>query len=313
MVPDPSVSKANVSVHSPVMAAEILEQLALSPGMTVVDGTLGGGGHARLLAEAVGPTGVVIGIDRDPAVIARARREFSGTQVRCLHGSYADLPQLIQSAPDLAGVTIQALVLDLGLSSDQLADPERGFSFQSPGPLDMRFDVEEGESAAELLARMDERKLADLIFKYGEERYSRRIARQIVSIRKTQPIKTAAQLADIVRRSVPRRGHQRLDPATRTFQALRIAVNGELEELERALRMIPERLATGGRIAILSFHSLEDRIVKSAFRDDPRFAMIARKPWRPSEAEISRNPRARSAKLRVAAVNLATTDEHRKR
>jgi 16S rRNA (cytosine1402-N4)-methyltransferase len=180
-----------------------------------------------------------------------------------------------------------------------LADQSRGFSFDAEGSLDLRFDPEEGEPASALIARLGERELADLIYQLGEERYSRRVARRIVERRKQRPIETAAELAELVRRSVPR-SLDRLDPATRTFQALRIAVNRELDALESALRQFPVRLKVGGRLAIISFHSLEDRLVKGAFRNDPRLTALTKKPVRPSEAEIQRNPRSRSAKLRVA-------------
>src|SRR5213075_2739386 len=194
---------------------------------------------------------------------------------------------------------VDAVLLDLGLSSDQLADDERGFSFESSGPLDLRFNREEGESAASLIGRLPERELADVIYQYGEERLSRRIARRIVELRAERPIRTAAELADIVRRCVPR-SKDRIDPATRTFQALRIAVNRELESLDLALQRLPDRLRQGGRLAIISFHSLEDRRVKEAFRGDPRLKPLTKKPVRASEEEMFRNPRSRSAKLRVA-------------
>ncbi len=196
---------------------------------------------------------------------------------------------------------VDGIVLDLGLSSDQLDDAERGFSFDSDGPLDLRFDTDSGEPAWRLVERLEATELANLIFEYGEERHSRRIARNIVERRAIEPIRTARQLAEIVRRSVPRGPDaRRIDPATRTFQALRIAVNDELGSLRTALEKFPGCLRVGGRLAVISFHSLEDRMVKTAFRDDPRYEVLTRKPLRPGEAEIERNPRARSAKLRVA-------------
>ena len=197
--------------------------------------------------------------------------------------------------------SVDGIVLDLGLSSDQLADATRGFSFDSGGPLDLRFDPQAGQPAWQYLERLDATELANVIYKYGEERHSRRIARSIVEQRKKTPIRTAAQLADIVRRSVPRgRGRPRIDPATRTFQALRIAVNDELGALAEALTKFPDCLAVGGRMAVISFHSLEDRLVKEAFRGDARYEVLTRKPLRPSPDEVQRNPRSRSAKLRVA-------------
>ena len=194
---------------------------------------------------------------------------------------------------------LDGVLLDVGLSSDQLADETRGFSFHASGPLDLRFDTAAGEPAWQLIARLRENELADIIYQYGEERFSRRIARQIVAARATSPIRTAAELSDLVRRCVPR-SRDGIDPATRTFQALRIAVNRELESLEKALARIPDRLKPGGRLAIISFHSLEDRLVKNAFRDDPRLENLTRKPIVAGEAELAANPRSRSAKLRVA-------------
>jgi 16S rRNA (cytosine1402-N4)-methyltransferase len=194
-------------------------------------------------------------------------------------------------------------LLDLGLSSDQLADVERGFSFHSTGPLDLRFDPSRGEPAWKLVERLSSEHLADLIFQYGEERYSRRIARRIVETRRTNPIRTAADLARVVRESVPRSRDERIDPATRTFQALRIAVNDELKWLGVALRRLPACLGTGGRIAVISFHSLEDRVVKDALRADERLTVLTRRPIRPSEQEVAANPRSRSARLRVAERN----------
>jgi 16S rRNA (cytosine1402-N4)-methyltransferase len=201
---------------------------------------------------------------------------------------------------------VDGILLDLGLSSDQLADTSRGFSFDADGPLDLRFDPLSGEPAAKLVNRLSAEHLADLIFHYGEERFSRRIARAIVESRHHQPIHTARQLSEIVRRAVPAVARQqRIDPATRTFQALRIAVNDELKSLEIALRRLPDCLKPGGRLAIISFHSLEDRRVKEAFRDDPRLQVLSRKPTTAHEAEIARNPRSRSAKLRIAERRLA--------
>jgi 16S rRNA (cytosine1402-N4)-methyltransferase len=210
------------------------------------------------------------------------------------------LPEVL----DEAGVkTVDGILLDLGLSSDQLADSERGFSFQSEGPLDLRFDPTEGEPASRLVNRLSAEHLAELIFYFGEERFSRRIAQAIVETRREEPIRTANQLAELIRRVAPagpRGQRERIDPATRTFQALRIAVNEELKSLEIALRRLPDCLKPGGRLAAISFHSLEDRRVKEAFRDDLRWRTLVRKPVRPTEAEMARNPRSRSAKMRVA-------------
>lgn len=284
--------------HVPVLAREVLAALAPAPGMTLVDGTLGGGGHTRILAEAVGPTGRVLGLDRDVAAVERTAAMLVGLPVTCLHANYADLPEILAAE----GVeNVSGMLLDLGLSSDQLADADRGFSFHSTGPLDLRFDTTRGEPAWRLIERLGESHLADLLFELGEERYSRRIARQIVARRKALPLRTAAELAELIRRSVPRSHHERIDPATRSFQALRIAVNDELKWLKVALKRLPDCLAPGGRLAIISFHSLEDRLVKVAFRDDERLEVVTRKPIRASEAETINNPRARSAKFRVAA------------
>lgn len=278
------------------MAVEIIEWLRPQPGQILVDGTLGGGGHARLLAERVGAEGRVLGLDRDPAAIA-AFSESADARIEPIHANYADLDQILAARQIPA---IDGFLLDLGLSSDQLADPMRGFSFDSSGSLDQRFDPTTGEPAWRLLEQMDERGLADLIFQYGEERFSRRIARRIVQTRRQQPIRTAAQLAALVRNCVPRsRGH-RIDPATRTFQALRIAVNRELQALQETLNKLPELLSPGARCAIISFHSLEDRLVKRAFRENPLLENLTRKPVRPGEIEWAANPRSRSAKLRVA-------------
>jgi 16S rRNA (cytosine1402-N4)-methyltransferase len=283
--------------HVPVMAQEVLEWLQPAAGQTFVDGTLGGGGHTRLLAEAVGPTGSVISLDRDPVAVERATEELKGLPVRALAANYSDIPEALAS---LNVNAVDGILLDLGLSSDQLADANRGFSFQSSGTLDLRFDETRGEPAWKLVGRLSAEHLADLIFQYGEERFSRRIARRIVEVRKENPIRTADELARVVRGSVPRSRDERIDPATRTFQALRIAVNEELKWLEVALRRLPDCLKPGGRLAVISFHSLEDRPVKEAFRNDARLNVLTRRPIRPSESEVAVNPRSRSAKFRVA-------------
>jgi 16S rRNA (cytosine1402-N4)-methyltransferase len=285
------------TVHVPVMLAEVLEHLRPATGGVFVDGTMGGAGHTRALAERVGPNGQVIGVDLDPGPVRRAEEMLAGMPVAVVAASYADIPEILD---ELDIEKVDGVLLDLGLSSDQLADANRGFSYQSEGELDLRFDPENGEPAWRMLARLSEEHLADVIYQYGEERFSRRIARKIVEERRTAPIRTASQLAGLVRSCVPRsRGHD-IDPATRTFQALRIAVNGELDNLKSALRRLPDRLRPGGRLAIISFHSLEDRLVKEAFRDDPRLVAVTRKPLQAGEEEVNRNPRARSAKLRVA-------------
>lgn len=287
-------------LHVPVMLEEVLASLQPQPGMIVVDGTLGGGGHTQALAERVVPDGYVLAFDRDPAALWAAERNLRGRAIKLVEADFADLPTVLAQL-DVPGV--DGVVLDLGLSSDQLADTTRGFSFDADGPLDLRFNRSEGEPATALLKRLNEQQLADLIFQFGEERYSRRIARRIVERRATAPLETAGDLARLVRSCVPRSPGHAIDPATRTFQALRIAVNGELASLGRALAHLPDVLKPGGRAAIISFHSLEDRLIKRAFRDDPRWEVLTRKPIRPSPEEASRNPRSRSAKLRVAARN----------
>lgn len=287
------------TVHLPVLLKEVVDWLAPQPGMTFVDGTLGGGGHSRALAEAVGPAGRLIALDRDPAALETAEEELAGLPVTLVHSNFSDLPEVLSQ---LGVAAIDGALLDLGLSSDQLVDERRGFSFSTAGPLDLRFDPTSGEPAARLVNRLTAEHLADLIYHYGEERYSRRIAAAIIERRREHPIETSAELADIIRRVVPSsRDSRRIDPATRTFQALRIAVNKELESLETALRRIPDCLQPGGRLAIISFHSLEDRRVKEAFRSDPRLEVLTRKPVVPGEPELSLNPRSRSAKLRIAS------------
>jgi 16S rRNA (cytosine1402-N4)-methyltransferase len=287
----------DASVHVPVLLREVLESLAPTEGGVFVDGTLGGGGHTRALLDRVGSSGRVIAVDLDPAAVQRAEQSLGGRPLAVANASYTDIPEVLD---ELGIDAVDGILLDLGLSSDQLADAARGFSFQSDGELDLRFDPEHGEPAWRMLGRLSEEHLADLIFQYGEERFSRRIARRIVEERRTHPIRTAAQLAELVRSCVPRSKGHSIDPATRTFQALRIAVNGELDALKIALRRLPDRLKPGGRLAIISFHSLEDRIVKEAFRDDPRLAVVTRKPIEANDEEVNRNGRARSAKLRVA-------------
>lgn len=288
---------SDATVHIPVLFNEVLEQLQPAPGGIFVDGTLGGGGHTRALAERVGPEGRVIAVDLDGVAVERASTTLAGLPIAVANASYADIPEVL----DEVGVAaVDGVLLDLGLSSDQLADAARGFSYLSEGELDMRFDLDRGEPAWRMIERMSEEHLANVIYQYGEERFSRRIAKKIVEQRRSDPIRTASQLAELVRSCVPRsRGHN-IDPATRTFQALRIAVNGELDALQTALKRLPAYLKPGGRLAIISFHSLEDRIVKQAFREDERLNAITRKPTIASEEESSRNPRARSAKLRVA-------------
>lgn len=285
-------------VHVPVLLDEVVQWLAPAPGAVLVDGTLGAGGHSQALAQRVGPEGKVISLDRDPAAVEAARTNLAGLPVVVAWGSFADLPEVLA---ELGIGPVDGVVLDLGLSSDQLADPNRGFSFDCDGPLDLRFDTTAGVPAWRLLGRLSAEHLADLIYQYGEERHSRRIGRAVFERRQQgKPVRTASELAALVRRCVPHRPGDRIDPATRTFQALRIAVNEELKALDIALRRIPDCLRAGGRFGIISFHSLEDRRVKNAFRDDARLNVLTRRPIRPTDEETQRNPRSRSAKLRFA-------------
>lgn len=284
--------------HESVLKSEVLQWLAPRPGQVLIDGTVGGGGHTRLLAERVGPEGLIVGVDRDFAAIEVARRALSSLPVKLACGNFADVPEILEET----GIgQVDGILLDLGMSSDQLADDTRGFSFESDGSLDLRFDPGQGEPAWRLLERISEKHLADLLYEYGEERFSRRIARAVVATRRRSPIRTSRDLAQLIVRSLPGRPprRRRIHPATRVFQALRIAVNEELTALDRALDGFPQVMRAGARIAVISFHSLEDRRVKHAFRDDPRYAILTKKPIRPIEDEILRNPRARSARMRV--------------
>ena len=298
------------AIHRPVMRAEAVRFLAPDRGGIYVDGTVGLGGHAAAILAA-GPEVRLIGIDRDPQALryAAARLAQFGDRVRLVHGNYRDLAEILS---DLGIDAIDGFLLDLGLSSLQLDAPERGFSFRADGPLDMRMDPTQKTSAADLVNEASVEELARILRDYGEERFAGRIARAIVAAR---PIETTRALAEIVRRAIPRRFHERrIDPATRTFQALRIAVNDELRNLQDGLAAGFAALRPGGVIVVISFHSLEDRIVKRFFRKlaTPRYESLApgpplppqaevltKKPLRPSEEEIGENPRARSAKLRA--------------
>ena len=290
--PEPLAS----TVHRPVLRDEVLEALRPTPGAVYLDGTVGAGGHAAVIAQRVVPGGLVLGLDRDPDMLALAGKTTAGLPVELIHAAYDDAPEVLASRGLEA---VDGLLLDLGLSSDQLAWESRGFSFRVDGPLDMRFDPSSPKSAADLVNRLPEGELADLIYQFGEERHSRRIARRIVEERAKGRIESTARLAETVRRGVPGKWGA-IDPATRTFQALRIAVNQELERLDRVLAELPCLLKVGGRAAILSFHSLEDRRVKWAFRNDPALTVISKKPIEAGPEEVRHNPRARSAKLRVA-------------
>lgn len=289
--------------HIPVLTAEVVHYLDPRPGQTIVDATVGAGGHSRLLAERVGPAGRIIGLDQDPEMLRVAEQRLRGLPVVLRHRSFDELPDVLRE--ERIGA-VDGVLSDLGFASDQLADPARGLSFQGDGPLDMRLDPTRGEPASALLRRLPERELADILWRYGEERYSRRVARKIAEMRERESIATTGQLAELVRSCVPRpRGHRHvIDPATRVFQALRIAVNDELGALQRLLDALPDCLKPGGRVVIISFHSLEDRLVKQAFRKSPGlFKELTRKPVPASVEEVRSNPRARSAKLRAAVRN----------
>jgi 16S rRNA (cytosine1402-N4)-methyltransferase len=288
--------------HVPVMVGEIVQHLQPQRGGLFVDCTVGLGGHARAVLAA-GATRL-IGLDRDRHALRLAREALAPftDRVELVHADYRDL-EAVLAARGIGAV--DGALADLGLSSLQLDAPGRGFSFQRDEPLDMRMDQTAGESAADLVARSTEGDLADAIYQYGEERFSRRIARAIVVARRDAPVATTGRLAAIVRRAVPARGYQRIDPATRTFQALRIWVNRELDGLDRFIEQAVGRLRAGARLVVMTFHSLEDRIVKHTFRALERRAgatvrVLTKKPVVPSEDEIRRNPRARSAKLRAA-------------
>jgi 16S rRNA (cytosine1402-N4)-methyltransferase len=291
--------------HVPVLTHETLQFLRPERGGLFVDCTVGLGGHSKALLEA-GATRV-IGFDRDLDALTTARLTLApwGDRVELVHADYRSLDEVL----DRQGVgPIDGALADLGVSSLQLDSPGRGFSFQRDEPLDMRMDATTGETAADLVAQSSERDLADAIYAYGEERFSRRIARAIVEERMEAPIVTTGRLAVIVRRAVPRRGYVRIDPATRTFQALRIWVNRELEGLDRFIEAVSRRLRFGARLVVISFHSLEDRIAKHTLRrlaqaaDDaaPSMKVLTKRPVMAGDDELQRNPRARSAKLRAA-------------
>jgi 16S rRNA (cytosine1402-N4)-methyltransferase len=288
--------------HVPVLTTEALALLRPERGGLFVDCTVGLGGHAQALLEA-GATRV-LGLDRDTHALAAARARLApfGDRVELVHADYRSVDAVLGTR----GIQqIDGALADLGVSSLQFDGPGRGFSFQRDEPLDMRMDSTSGETAADLIARSTEPELADAIYGFGEERYSRRIARAIVQSRREQPIVTTGQLAAIVRRAVGRHGYQRIDPATRTFQAMRIWVNRELEGLDQFLETVTRRLRAGARLVVITFHSLEDRIVKHTFRAlgqgaNAAIALLTKKPVVPGDQEIERNPRARSAKLRAA-------------
>lgn len=286
--------------HAPVLRAEVLALLQPRPGGRYLDATVGLGGHAEAILQASEATGTLLGIDRDgeALILAAERLAPFGPRVRLREGRYEAMAELVSAEEGFDGI-----LFDLGASSLHLDSAARGFSFGREGPLDMRMDQSGGDTAADLVNRLPERELADLIFRWGEERWSRKIARAIVEARRQAPIRTTTALADIVARAIPRGAWPRhIHPATRTFQALRIAVNEELTGLGPALEGAVDLLRPGGRIAAISFHSLEDRIVKQTWRQlaaSERGRILTKRPVTPGEAEIAANPRARSAKLRA--------------
>lgn len=284
--------------HTPVLLAELLEQLAPAPGGTYADVTLGGGGHARAILERSAPDGRLIGTDRDPSALDAARAELAefGQRVTLRKARIRDLRDVLTS---LDIEQVDGIVADLGVSSAQLDQAERGFSLANDGPIDMRMDPTEGDSALDLIAYSDAEELANLIYRYGEEHRSRKIARALRHAYEEGELETTGDLRRAVHRATgPRRG--RIDPSTKTFQALRIAVNDELGELESLLEQLPSVLRPGGVIAVISFHSLEDRIVKHGFRESEHLVPLTKRPIIASESEREANPRSRSAKLRAA-------------
>ncbi len=284
--------------HVPVMVDEVIAHLGPAPGGIYADVTLGGGGHARAILERSAPDGRLVGTDRDPLALAAAEvvlREF-GDRVMLRKARIRELPQVLD---ELHIDRVDGVVADLGVSSAQLDQGERGFSLAAEGPIDMRMDQTEGETALELIARCSQETLADLIYEYGEERRSRRIARALKQAQQEGRLQTTTDLRRAVHRATgPKRG--RIDPSTKTFQALRIAVNEELTDLEAFLDCLPGVLRFGGVVTVISFHSLEDRMVKHRFRDEAELDPITKRPVVPSEEERERNPRCRSAKLRAA-------------
>lgn len=289
--------------HIPAMLNEVLDCLNLRPGKVIVDATVGTGGHSRRILESIVPDGRLIGIDRDKESLTAAAERLSDYEgfTDLIYGNFVDVDRI---AADLNIGSVDGILFDLGISTVQMNDPQRGFSFRNDGPLDMRMDRNSFISAYDLVNNLDEEELSNLIKDFGEERFHNRIARFLARERQTHPISTTAELSDIVVRAIPYRyRHYRIHPATRTFQAVRIAVNRELEILETALMKAVDLLNKRGRICVISFHSLEDRIVKFTFRSLAAkgiLKIITAKPLIPQDAEIKRNPSSRSAKLRAA-------------
>ena len=304
-------------MHVSVLLDEAMEWLAPRPGAVYVDATLGGGGHAEVLLERIGPDGRVLGLDADPQAVNRARTRLKrfGNRFEAVHMRFSSM----RDVAEIRGMeSVDGVLMDLGVSSDQIDEPQRGFSFREDGPLDMRMNPDEPVTAADLVARLSERELADLLWRFGEEPHSRRIARRLVQVRERAPLRTTRELADLVTSARGGRSRPGIHPATQTFQALRMAVNHEMEELEAGLEKGLALLKPGGRMVVISFHSLEDRAVKTCFREhagrreslheggerlvrrEPPVCVLTRRPVRPGDEECVRNPRARSARLRAA-------------
>lgn len=286
--------------HDSVLLQETLDWLKPRPGKVYADATLGGGGHTAAILDASAPDGRVVAVDRDLHAVENARTRLAayGDRVRVLHGEFRHLPQLLQSA---GHAQVDGLVADLGVSSPQLDHAERGFAFSDSGPLDMRMDQTQPETALTLIARLSDRELADVIYEYGDERRSRAIARSIRTFYEAGELSTTADLRRAVIKAIGRPPGSKIDPATRTFQALRIAVNREVEQLEALLDCLPQLLADEAVAVIISFHSLEDRLVKHGLRSDPLLTVLTKRPIIAGDAESARNRRSRSAKLRAAA------------
>ncbi|WP_240610853.1 16S rRNA (cytosine(1402)-N(4))-methyltransferase RsmH [Ammonifex thiophilus] len=281
------------------MVKEVLAYLAVKPGGLYVDCTVGGGGHAAAILALIGNEGRLIGLDRDPEALSFARERLgSDPRVHLVHASFADLAEVLAG---LGVKEVDGVLYDLGVSSYQLDRPERGFTYREDAPLDMRFDPSSPITAADLVNRLEEEELARIIREFGEERWAKRIARFIVRARARRPILTTGQLVEIIKEAIPAPARRRgPHPARRTFQALRIAVNQELEALKASLPQAADHLKPGGRLVVLSYHSLEDRLVKEFFRRSPYLRPLTKKPLTPSPEEMERNPRASSCKLRAA-------------
>ena len=287
-------------VHVPVMPREVLQYLQLAQGMTVLDGTVGAGGHSSQIIQFIGPSGQLFGFDRDPMMLQHASEKLKQPNIRLIHGSYADAKGILAEE----GIqTIDRVLLDLGLSSDQLSDRDRGFGFDAGGPLDMRFDTSRGQSAADLLHQIEQSELEIILTEFGEEPYARQIATHICTHRKKQPLQTTEDLERMVRSAIPGTALHRSskNPSTRVFQALRIAVNNELEHVQKMMTAVmPSILSDGGIAVVITFHSLEDRIVKTAFKGKQEWQVLTKSPVASTPAEVRLNPRSRSAKLRAA-------------